>query len=57
MTNYHIKAITLPSVAAKEAKEQRQKVLAAVRARRKIIYARFEKKMQLHAANDLARIG
>jgi hypothetical protein len=48
MTNYHLTPPTiLPSFAVQEAKEQRRRVLEAVRARRKIIYTRFKEKMQL----------
>ncbi len=54
MTNYHVKPITLPSLASQDAKKQRRKVLEAVRQRRKIIYQRFRlKKMQLQADGDL----
>ena len=55
MTNYQLKPLTtLPSLASQEAKEQRRKVLEAVRARRKIMYQRFqEKKRQLQAIGDL----
>jgi len=48
MTNYHLTPPTLlPSLAVQEAKEKRRKVLEAVRARRKIIYTRFRKKIQV----------
>ena len=53
MTNYHLKAMIPPSLLAQQKKEQRRKVLEGVRARRKSIYQRFQKKMQLQAAGDL----
>ncbi len=47
MTNYHLTPPTiLPFLAVQEAREKRRRVLEAVRARRKIIYTRFQKKMQ-----------
>ena len=47
MTNYHLTPpATLPSLVVQEAKEKRRRVLAEVRARRKIMYTRFHKKMQ-----------
>lgn len=53
MTNYHLKSVTtLPSIAAQEAKEQRRKVLEALRARRKIIYQWFREKMKQHSVSD-----
>jgi len=55
MSEYHLTSqTTLPSLAVQEAKEKRRHVLAAVRARRKIIYQQFQKKMQLQASSDLA---
>src|SRR6266567_2581263 len=57
MTNYHLTPPTIfPSLTVQEAKEKRRQVLAAVRHRRKIIYQRFQKKMQLQASNTLATI-
>ena len=53
MSNYHLKAIVPPSIVAKDAKEKRRKVLEAVRARRKEIYKRFHKKMQLQVDRDM----
>jgi hypothetical protein len=53
MTNYNLKAIIPRSLAAQEKREQRRKVLEAVRARRKERYKRFQKKMQLHAESDV----
>jgi len=54
MTNYKLKALIPPSLLAQQKKEERRKVLEAVRARRKIMYQRFrKKKMQLQAAGDL----
>jgi hypothetical protein len=47
MSNYHLKPIIPPSIAAQEKKAARKKLLEGVRARRKIIYQRFEKKKQL----------
>ncbi len=47
MTNYHLTPPTmLPSLAVREAREKRRKVLEGVRQRRKIIYTRFYRKMQ-----------
>ncbi len=56
MTSYKLQAIIPPSLVAREKKEQRKKVLAAVRARRAEIYKRYQKKMQLQADSDLATI-
>ena len=54
MTNYKLKALIPPSLLAQQKKEERRKVLEAVRARRKEIYQRFrQKKRQLQAAGDL----
>ncbi len=53
MSNYHLKPIVPPSLASQDAKEKRRKVLEAVRARRKIIYAQFKKKRQLQASSDI----
>jgi hypothetical protein len=46
MSEYHLTSPTtiLSSLAVREAKEKRQKVLKAVRQRRKIIYKQFMKK-------------
>jgi len=55
MTEYNLTPPTmLPSLAVQEAREKRRKVLEAVRARRAIIYQRFQKKMQLQATSNLA---
>jgi len=43
MTSYNLKPIIPPSLAAQEKKEERRKVLEAVRERRKEIYKRFYK--------------
>jgi hypothetical protein len=53
MTNYNLKPIIPPSLEAKLKKEQRRKILEAVRERRKEMYKRFQKKMQLQADCDL----
>lgn len=53
MSNYNLKSIIPPSIAAKEKKEQRGKVLEAVRERRKEMYKRFQKKMQLQEDNEM----
>jgi len=54
MINYNLKAVIPPSLLAQQKKEQRRKVLEAVRARRKIISQRFRQKMrQLQAVGDL----
>lgn len=53
MTSYNLKPIILPSHFVQEKKEQRRKVLEAVRARRKEIYKQFQKKMRLQASSDL----
>jgi len=53
MTNYNLKPIIPPSIAAKAKKAERRKVLEAVRQRRKEIYQRFQKKRQLQADSDL----
>ena len=45
MTNYKLQAIIPPSLAAQAKKEERQKVLAAVRARRAEIYKRYQEKL------------
>ena len=50
MTAYNLTPPTiLPSLVVREAKEKRRKVLEAVRQRRKIIYTRFYKKMQVQS--------
>jgi hypothetical protein len=47
MTQDNLKPLAiLPALAVQEAKKKRRKVLEAVRARRKIIYQHFHKKMQ-----------
>ena len=51
MTNYKLQAIIPPSLVAQEKKDERRKVLEAVRARRKIIYQRISKKMPLQASS------
>jgi len=54
MTQYNLKPPSiLPYLAVQEAKENRRKVLEAVRARRKIIYTQFREKMQLQASGNL----
>jgi len=54
MTNYHLTPPTiLPLLAVQETKEKRRKVLAAVRQRRKIMYQRVNKKMQLHSKQTM----
>lgn len=49
MTSYNLKPIIPPSLEVQQKKEERRKVLEAVRERRKEIYKRFHKKMQLQA--------
>jgi hypothetical protein len=57
MSEYRLtSATTLPSLAVREAKEKRRKVLEAVWQRRKIISAQFMKKRRLQAANDLVAL-
>jgi hypothetical protein len=53
MTNYNLKPIIPFSLAVQEKKAARKKLLEEVRARRKIISQRFEKKRQLQANSDL----
>jgi len=53
MTNYHLKPLIPPSLLAQQKKEERRKELEAVRARRKEIYQRFQKKRQLQADADV----
>ena len=53
MTNYHLTPpTTLPSLAAKEAREKRQQVLAAVRQRRKRVYRHFRERMREQYKHD-----
>jgi len=52
MTNYNLKPIIPPLLAAQQKKEARRKVLEAVRERRKEIYKRFQKKMQRVASGQ-----
>ena len=53
MTNYHLTPPqTLPSLAAKEAREKRQRVLAAVRERRKRIYQHFRERIKEQHKHD-----
>lgn len=56
MTQYNLKPIIPPSLLAREKKEERRKVLEAVRQRRKEMYQRFEKKRQLQASGDIDTI-
>jgi len=53
MSNYNLKPIIPPSLAAKAQKEERRKVLEAVRERRKEIYKRLHKKKQLQADREM----
>ena len=53
MTSYNLKPFIPPSLAAKAAKEQRRKQLEEVRAKRREIYKRFQKKVQLHADSEM----
>jgi hypothetical protein len=47
MSNYQLTPLTtLPSLAVKDTKEKRRKLLEEVRQRRKIIYQRFRQRMQ-----------
>ena len=53
MTNYNLKPLTLPSLAALEAKAARQKQLAAVRKRRAhIAKARHQKQQQAYEQRE-----
>ena len=54
MTSYNLKPIISPSLEVQEKKAVRKKLLEEVRARRKILYARFKKRMQeaLEQASD-----
>lgn len=54
MTAYSTGYKPTNSQQVQEAREKRRQVLAAVRERRKIISAQFNKKMRLQATNDLA---
>ncbi len=51
MTSYKLQAIIPPSLVAREKKEQRQKVLEAVRARRAVIYKRYQEKLNQLSVN------
>jgi len=54
MSEYHLTSpTTLPSLAVREAKEKRRKVLEAVWQRRRETYRNFLKKMQLQASSDM----
>jgi hypothetical protein len=53
MTSYNLKPIIPPSLLAQEKKEERRKQLEAVRARRKVIFKRFQKKVQLQADSEM----
>jgi hypothetical protein len=53
MTNYNLKPIIPPSLAAQQKKEERRKVLEAVRERRKQMYKSFQKKMQLQSEREM----
>ena len=53
MTNYNLKPIVPPSLLAQEKKEKRRKILEAVRERRREIYKRYLKKMQLQADSEM----
>ena len=53
MTNYNLKPLTLPSLAAQEAKAARQKLLAAVRKQReRIAKARHQKQQQAYEQHE-----
>jgi len=53
MTNDNLKPMIPPSLAAQQKKEERRKVLDAVRERRKEIYKSFQKKRQLQADSEM----
>ncbi len=53
MTSYNLKPIIPPSLEAQQKNEERRKVLEEVRARRKEIYKRFQKKVQLQADSEM----
>ena len=52
MTNYNLKPIIPPSIAAQERKAARKRLLEGVRARRKEIYARYKNRVE-EAYTDL----
>jgi hypothetical protein len=52
MTSYNLKPIIPPSLAAQEKKEERRRVLEAVRERRKIMYKNFHEKLKQHSPTD-----
>lgn len=54
MTAYHLTPTSLPYPAFNEAKEKRRKVLEAVRERRKMIYARYWKKLHITRSPEFA---
>ena len=57
MSDYHLASPALvPSLAVKEAREKRRKVLEAAWQRRRENYLAFLKKRRLQAANTLATI-
>jgi len=50
MTEYNLTPPTIsPMRAVQEGREKRRKILEAVRRRRKVIYARFNQKMQVQS--------
>ena len=51
MTNYKLQAIIPPSLVAQEKKEERQKVLEAVRTRRAEIYKRYQETLNQLSVN------
>ncbi len=51
MTNYKLQAIIPPSLVAKAKKDERRKVLEAVRARRAEIYKRYQEKLNQLSVN------
>ncbi len=53
MTTYNLKPMRLPSLVVQEKKEQRRKVLASVRQRRREQYRNFLKKRKLQTSGEL----
>lgn len=54
MSAYNFTPTTLSFSTNTQAKERRRKVLEAVRARRRIIYERYRKKVHNHAPREFA---
>jgi len=54
MSDYMLQPSTLPFPPFNEAREKRRKVLDEVRARRRIIYQRYRKKVLNHSSLEFA---